>query len=89
MTGKTFLLNKLCMAKKTKLDNTVDVIDFLGGNQAVGQMLSAHPKAVANWRYSGKFPADTYLALQDAAKRCGLSVPDSLWRMRRLVKSRA
>jgi hypothetical protein len=72
-----------------KLNNTVAIIDFLGGNEIVAEMLDAHPKAVANWRYSGLFPADTYLALQQAMKDNGISAPDRLWPMRRLMKVKA
>ena len=67
------------MAKK--LDTTGKVLDHLGGDQMVAQMLDAKPKAVSNWRYFGYFPAHTYLAIKGELTRRKLSAPDSLWAM--------
>jgi hypothetical protein len=69
------------------MDTTVEIIDFLGGNQAVAEMLGTHHKAVANWRYFEFFPANTYLAIKKVLRRRGRSAPDSLWAMRPLVQS--
>jgi hypothetical protein len=68
------------------LDNTVDIIDYLGGNAKVAAMLDTSAKAVGNWRYSGMFPADTYLALQKALKKNKAEAPDTLWPMKMLQK---
>lgn len=63
-------------------DNTVDIIDALGGNAKVASLLQTTAKAVANWRYSGIFPANTYLALQAALKQHKAEAPDTLWAMK-------
>lgn len=67
---------------------TVDVIEHLGGNTKVAVMLDTTDKAVANWRYSGLFPANTYLALCEALGNAKERAPDSLWAMRPLIKRR-
>jgi hypothetical protein len=72
-----------------KLATTIDVIEHLGGNNEVADMIeSTHPKAVANWRYFGIFPANTYLVLKKALRRHGYSAPDQLWNMKRERRSR-
>lgn len=65
-----------------KLTTTTEIIDQLGGNEAVATLLKAHGKAVANWRYFGIFPANTYLVLKRALKKHGYTAPDELWNMR-------
>jgi hypothetical protein len=70
-----------------RLATTIDVIDQLGGNNEVAAMIEgAHPKAVANWRYFGIFPANTYLVLKEALRKRGYSAPDQLWNMKREQK---
>lgn len=71
----------------TKLENTVDIIDYLGGNDRVANMLGTTAKAVANWRYSGMFPASTYVALRKALRRARANAPDALWAMKPLLKA--
>jgi hypothetical protein len=53
-------------------------------------MLGGHHKAVANWRYFGFFPANTYLALREALKQRHkrARAPDSLWAMRPLIPNK-
>ncbi len=63
------------------LRNTAEVIDALGGNQAVGAITDATPQAVSNWRSFKSFPAKTYVVLQTALSRLGKSAPPSLWGM--------
>lgn len=64
-----------------KLRNTRAIIDQLGGNAAVGNMLGATSKAVGNWRYANKFPAHTYLVLKRELTLQGYDAPDTLWAM--------
>lgn len=75
---------------KRLLATTEQVIDALGGNHAVADMLGGHHKAVANWRYFGFFPANTYLALREALKQRHkrARAPDSLWAMRPLIPNK-
>jgi len=60
-----------------------DTIEALGGNAAVAEITSNTINAIYNWRAAGKFPADTYLLLQNELKSRGRIAPDSLWSMRR------
>lgn len=59
------------------------VIDFLGGNGPVGELVGAKPKAVSNWRNAarGRFPAETFLALQRALAARGRTASPGLWGM--------
>jgi hypothetical protein len=67
-----------------RLATTIDVIEQLGGNDEVAAMLeNTHYKAVANWRYFGIFPANTYVPLKKILRRRGYSAPDQLWNMKR------
>jgi hypothetical protein len=67
-----------------RLVNTIDIIDRLGGNEAVANLFNppAHYKAVANWRYFNIFPANTYLVLTKALNKRGFTAPDTLWNMK-------
>ena len=66
----------------TNITSVEDVIDALGGNVMVAEITSASLTAVYNWRAAGKFPADTYLLLQDELRARGRVAPDYLWPMR-------
>lgn len=65
------------------LATTDAVIDFLGGNGPVGELVGAKPKAVSNWRNAarGRFPAETFLALQRALAARGRTAPPGPWGM--------
>lgn len=76
------------MPHQNRIDTTVEVIDFLGGNVMVAGYLGTHPKAVANWRYFEFFPANTYLAIKTLLRRRGRSAPDELWAMKPLIRGR-
>jgi hypothetical protein len=58
------------------------VISTLGGNSRVAEICHADPKAVSNWKVSGKFPAATYVLIQRHLTKMGLTAPDALWGMR-------
>lgn len=62
---------------------TDEVIDFLGGNGPTGDIVGAKPKTVSNWREAarGRFPAETFLALNRALKRRGRGASPHLWGM--------
>ena len=72
------------MGYKTELSTTIGVIEALGGNKVVAEMLGTNAAAVSNWRYFEEFPTNTYLALQEALRRQGRTASDSLWPMRTL-----
>lgn len=68
---------------QTTLVTTDDVIDALGGNAEVAQIVSGTPNAVRNWRgrVRGKFPAETYVAMSAALRRKELIASGRLWGM--------
>ena len=66
----------------TNLPSVGLVISTLGGNQQVAAITHTDPKAVSQWKATGKFPAATYVSLQGKLKKMGLSAPDTLWGMR-------
>jgi hypothetical protein len=70
------------MARKR---TTIAVIDALGGNAAVAEMLGITVTAVANYRAFGYFPAATYFVLRDALKARGVQADESLWNMKQKV----
>ncbi len=67
---------------KEQLQTAADVIDALGGNQAVGDLTERQAKTVWVWRDSGKFPANTYLTINSALLAQGKSASASLWSMK-------
>ena len=63
--------------------NTAEaVVDVLGGVMAVAEMTGTKRSGVYNWLATGRFPADTYLLIQDELKSRNLIAPDYLWPMR-------
>jgi hypothetical protein len=74
----------------TMLTSTELVITVLGGNARVASMLATTAKAVSNWRSTDRFPAHTYVPLQQRLKKAGFSAPDALWpQTRRKTKRRS
>jgi hypothetical protein len=65
----------------TTLSDTSTIIDKLGGNIPVSQLTGIEPKAVSMWRKANKFPAKTFLALNEALLAAGFKAPASLWGM--------
>lgn len=67
----------------SELRTTSDVIDALGGNQAVSELTGLNnAAAVSNWRGSEEFPAWSYLLMTRALEQIGKSAPETLWKMR-------
>ena len=65
-----------------ELSKTADVMDALGGNQAVAELTGSKPKAVWNWRGFDTFPSNTYVAMIEALHQKGKTAPASLWGMK-------
>lgn len=68
-----------------ELHTQSEVIDALGGNEAVAGICTTSRrivtgKVVSGWRKNG-FPARTYLVLQAALLKSGCRAPDELWNM--------
>lgn len=60
---------------------TSDVIEKLGGLNAVAAITGRGYTAVSNWKARETFPPDTYLALQSALQAKDYEAPPRLWRM--------
>ena len=67
-----------------KLTTADEVIDRLGGTNAVAALLGASAKAVSHYRRRG-LPAETFIVLTQALNANGLYAPPSLWRMKELA----
>lgn len=64
-----------------ELSTTAEVIEALGGVGSVGALTGRTYGAAFNWKGFPKFPADTFVVMQDALRACGCSAPASLWGM--------
>lgn len=64
-----------------ELVTTAEVIDALGGIQATATLTRRKYTAAFNWKNFVKFPADTYVVMQDALRAAGCAAPPSLWGM--------
>lgn len=65
-----------------KLKTTSDIVNFLGGNQAVAELLGVSKQAVVNYKATGTFPASSYFLIRNALKKRNRIPPDDLWAMR-------
>lgn len=73
-------------AKGKQLLKTVDeVIEVLGGDNAVGTLLGVDYRHPWNWRTRKNFPPDTFLALTIALDHKGRAADPGLWRQRPLI----
>lgn len=61
------------------LTTTADVIEALGGIEAVAKSTGRTYTAVSNWRVWNRFPPRTFLLLSDALREKGLTVSVLLW----------
>lgn len=64
-----------------ELSTTAEVMDVLGGNQAVADLTGRKYNAASNWRGFDSFPANTYLVMTVALREKGCTAPASLWSM--------
>jgi secreted protein with Ig-like and vWFA domain len=64
-----------------ELRTTREVVDALGGIQAVADLTGRNYDAASNWPRFKTFPADTYLVMTRALTEQGKTAPASLWRM--------
>jgi hypothetical protein len=65
-----------------RLRTATQVIDALGGNRPVADLLGVTPAAVSNWRHFGVFPAYTYVVLSEIIRSQDYVVSDRLWAVR-------
>ena len=71
------------------LRSTSDIIDALGGIEAMAELTGTSINGVYNWRAGTQFPADTYRLLKDELKAIDIDAPDHLWPMRQAPKKAA
>lgn len=64
-----------------ELSTTADVIEALGGVGSVAALTGRKYGAAFNWKGFVKFPADTFVVMQDALQAGGCTAPASLWGM--------
>jgi hypothetical protein len=71
------------------LSTTDEVIDALGGNAECARRIGYAAKTVSAWRawLRGRFPAETYVVLQDELRKAGKTAPATLWNMAEPVRS--
>lgn len=65
-----------------ELHTTSEVMDALGGNTAVAELVGSNNKAVWNWRGSETFPSNTYVAMIAALNVRGKTARATLWGMK-------
>lgn len=64
-------------------DMTVkQVIDKLGGNREVAELLGVTPPAVSNWKAFGRFPERLHFRLYKICQDRGIELPESLFSRR-------
>ncbi len=63
------------------LRSTAEVIDALGGFDAVAELTGSKYSAVHNWKAFGAFPAKTFVIMTSELESRGLEAPASLWGM--------
>ena len=65
-----------------KLRTLPDVINALGGIQAVAELTGQTYSNAANWNsWRPTFPPSTYVVMMNALIKRGFTAPYSLWRM--------
>jgi hypothetical protein len=71
-----------------KLRTTLQVIEHLGGPKQICALIpGTNTRQVWHWYgRAEKFPAYTYVVLQNALKRKDASAPDRLWTMKGIPK---
>ena len=62
------------------LETAAEVCDKLGISE-IARLTGRKYSAAHNWKGFGKFPADTFLVLQEALARIDCTAPATLWSM--------
>ena len=60
-----------------------DLIDALGGNRVVADLIGVGSSAVSNWRKHDKLPPRLYLQFAAIGRERGVDVPERLFEERR------
>jgi hypothetical protein len=61
------------------LTTTRDVIEALGGTKAAMRLTGRNDRSVSCWRVSNRFPAGTFITLNDALRAVEQSAHPGLW----------
>ena len=72
------------MAQYRELWTVDEVIETLGGTNAVARAFGVTPGAVSQWRKEG-LPADTFVAMSGLLMEQGMTAPSHFWGMREIV----
>lgn len=64
-----------------ELHTTCEIMDALGGTQAVADLTGRKYSAAFNWRAFGAFPANTYIAITTALEAHDYTASPKLWGM--------
>lgn len=64
------------------LQTAAEVIEALGGDDAVKALTSCSSQTLWNWKDFGRFPSNLFVVMTAALALKGKSAPASLWRMR-------
>jgi hypothetical protein len=59
------------------------IVDSLGGTFAFARLIGKPPRTVSNWKAAGLFPAKEYVALNTMLAERGVSVPPTLFSMKK------
>jgi hypothetical protein len=65
-----------------ELHTTSEIMDTLGGTQAVADLTGRKYSAAFNWRAHDAFPANTYVVLVAALAEHGFRASPKLWGMK-------
>ncbi len=74
---------------KPELSTSEEVIDALGGLDAVMTLTGAGYKRTSNWKAFGVFPSKFYVVMTEALRDSGKRAPASLWKMAEPVSDAA
>jgi hypothetical protein len=65
-----------------KLTSAAEIVEVLGGKDAVAEMCKSTDKAVWNWHgYFDCFPPRTYVVMVQKLEKLGYTAPPYLWKM--------
>jgi hypothetical protein len=71
-----------------RLRTADQVVEVLGGLQAVCELTGANSKQAWHWTgRAGMFPANTYVAMTRALNRRGYEAPARLWNMKGIERA--
>ena len=73
----------------SQLPSVPQVINALGGPKGIAKYMRVSDAVVSHWKNNGKFPAATYVAIQQKLAILGCTAPNKLWTMRKPSRRKA